>query len=93
MYIITFSITVFFCQGVCRLSNEHPFRRLDIRLIPNEQYYCAVLYFTGSDVFNKQMRTQALENGFTLNEYSLRPIGVTGEKNILYECSIIRCLN
>lgn len=66
---------------MCRLSNEHPFRRLDIRLIPNEQYYCAVLYFTGSDVFNKQMRTHALENGFTLNEYSLRPIGVTGEKN------------
>ncbi|XP_045447339.1 DNA polymerase beta-like [Melitaea cinxia] len=65
-------------MGVCRLSNEHPFRRLDIRLIPNEQYYCAVLYFTGSDVFNKQMRTHALENGFTLNEYFLRPIGVTG---------------
>ncbi|CAH2108288.1 unnamed protein product [Euphydryas editha] len=65
-------------MGVCRLSNEHPFRRLDIRLIPNEQYYCAVLYFTGSDVFNKEMRTHALENGFTLNEYSLRPIGVTG---------------
>ncbi|XP_045494590.1 DNA polymerase beta-like [Colias croceus] len=65
-------------MGVCRLSPQHPARRLDIRLIPHEQYFCAVLYFTGSDVFNKQMRAHALEKGFTLNEYSLRPIGSTG---------------
>ncbi|CAK1540520.1 unnamed protein product [Leptosia nina] len=65
-------------MGVCRLSPNHPARRLDIRLIPQEQYHCAVLYFTGSDVFNKQMRAHALEKGFTLNEYSLRPVGVTG---------------
>lgn len=66
-------------QGVCRLSDDLPARRLDIRMIPCEQYYCAILYFTGSDVFNKTMRTHALENGFTLNEYALRPVGVTGE--------------
>ncbi|OWR53327.1 DNA polymerase beta [Danaus plexippus plexippus] len=65
-------------MGVCRLSDGHLNRRLDIRLIPNEQYHCAVLYFTGSDVFNKNMRAHALEKRFTLNEYSLRPIGVTG---------------
>ncbi|XP_059046320.1 DNA polymerase beta-like [Achroia grisella] len=65
-------------MGVCRLTNKLPYRRLDIRLIPCVQYYCAVLYFTGSDVFNKNMRAHALEQGFTLNEYSLRPIGVTG---------------
>ena len=51
-----------------------PFRRLDIRLLPYDQYYCGILYFTGSDQFNKAMRTHALEQGFTLNEYSLRPI-------------------
>ncbi|XP_053612299.1 DNA polymerase beta-like [Plodia interpunctella] len=65
-------------MGVCRLSSEFPYRRLDIRLIPCEQYHCAVLYFTGSDVFNKTMRAHALEQGFTLNEYALRPVGVTG---------------
>ncbi|CAG4975519.1 unnamed protein product [Parnassius apollo] len=65
-------------MGVCRLSEASPARRLDIRLIPCNQYHCAVLYFTGSDVFNKNMRTHALEKGFTLNEYSLRPIGATG---------------
>ena len=53
---------------------ELPFRRLDIRLLPFDQYHCGILYFTGSDQFNKMMRAHALEQGFTLNEYSLRPI-------------------
>ncbi|KAM4748222.1 DNA polymerase beta [Rhinophrynus dorsalis] len=69
-------------MGVCQLppdgDKEYPHRRIDIRLIPKDQYYCGVLYFTGSDIFNKNMRTHALEKGFTLNEYTLRPLGVTG---------------
>ncbi|CAK6950747.1 DNA polymerase beta [Scomber scombrus] len=71
-------------MGVCQLQqsdeDEEKFlnRRIDIRLIPKDQYYCGVLYFTGSDIFNKNMRTHALEKGFTLNEYTLRPLGVTG---------------
>jgi len=59
-------------MGVCKL-HQH-FRRLDIRLLPKDQYYCGLLYFTGSDVFNKKMRAEALNKGFTLNEYSLRPL-------------------
>ena len=51
-----------------------PFRRLDIRLLPYDQYYSGILYFTGSDQFNKAMRAHAIEQGFTLNEYSIRPI-------------------
>ncbi|KAJ6653250.1 hypothetical protein lerEdw1_009414 [Lerista edwardsae] len=70
-------------MGVCRLPSSdegiaYPYRRIDIRLIPRDQYYCGVLYFTGSDIFNKNMRTHALEMGFTLNEYTIRPLGVTG---------------
>lgn len=58
---------------------------LPTRLIPKDQYYCGVLYFTGSDIFNKNMRTHALEKGFTLNEYTIRPLGITGERlNYLY---------
>lgn len=67
--------------GVCRLTDdgkEYLHRRIDIRLIPHDEYYCALLYFTGSDVFNKNMRQHALEQGFTLNEYCLRPMGSTG---------------
>ncbi|XP_027023011.1 DNA polymerase beta [Tachysurus fulvidraco] len=71
-------------MGVCQLQrgvenkNDYNHRRIDIRLIPKDQYYCGVLYFTGSDIFNKNMRTHALEKGFTLNEYTIRPLGVTG---------------
>ncbi|XP_041088269.1 DNA polymerase beta isoform X1 [Polyodon spathula] len=70
-------------MGVCKLSDDdegsdYLHRRIDIRLIPKDQYYCGVLYFTGSDIFNKNMRTHALEKGFTLNEYTIRPLGVTG---------------
>ncbi|TTB27301.1 DNA polymerase beta [Bagarius yarrelli] len=72
-------------MGVCQLQNNtgnknknYDHRRIDIRLIPKDQYYCGVLYFTGSDIFNKNMRTLALEKGFTLNEYTIRPVGTTG---------------
>ncbi|XP_057240479.1 DNA polymerase beta isoform X2 [Malurus melanocephalus] len=70
-------------QGVCQLPDKedgtsYPHRRIDIRLIPKDQYYCGVLYFTGSDIFNKNMRTHALEMGFTINEYAIRRLGVTG---------------
>ncbi|CAH1118337.1 unnamed protein product [Phaedon cochleariae] len=65
-------------MGACKVDSDHPTRRLDIRFTPHDQYYCSILYFTGSDMFNKAMRAHALENGFTLNEYTLRPIGSTG---------------
>lgn len=38
-------------------------------------------------MFNKAMRAHAQEKGFTLNEYSLRPIGSTGI-NIIIEVVI-----
>eukprot|EP00090_Calanus_glacialis_P003687 TRINITY_DN12711_c0_g1_i2.p1 TRINITY_DN12711_c0_g1~~TRINITY_DN12711_c0_g1_i2.p1 ORF type:complete len:341 (+),score=118.19 TRINITY_DN12711_c0_g1_i2:1401-2423(+) len=60
-------------MGVCKRNEEAMARRLDIRLLPHDQYYCGVLYFTGSDMFNKGMRAWAIEQGFTLNEYNLRP--------------------
>ncbi|KAG1672953.1 DNA polymerase beta [Nymphon striatum] len=74
----TISMGDFKFMGVCRLNKELPYRRLDIRLVPHDQYYCGILYFTGSDIFNKKMRTLALEKGFTVNEYTIRPVGSTG---------------
>lgn len=59
-------------MGVCKLGDHH--RRLDIRLLPLEHYYCGLLYFTGSDLFNQNMRAHAVQKGFKLNEYSLRPL-------------------
>ena len=71
-------------MGVCILPKDDDsdvkmkHRRLDIRLIPHDHFYCALLYFTGSDSFNKSMRQEALKQGYTINEYSIRKVGSTG---------------
>ena len=47
-------------------------RRIDIMYTKPSEYPFAVLYFTGSDEFNKNMRKIILERGMTINEYSLK---------------------
>ena len=46
-------------MGMCQLSKRHPVRRIDIRFIPYSSLASAMLYFTGSGEFNKNMRTFA----------------------------------
>lgn len=58
-------------MGICRLSKKNLIRRIDIRFIPQESYFTALLYFTGSGEFNQRMRAVALSMGYTLNEYRL----------------------
>ncbi len=60
------------CLAVCRLPGEKA-RRLDLLMIPRNQYAYASLYFTGSDLFNVAMRGWALEKGYTMNEHGMRP--------------------
>lgn len=74
-------------MGLCRLSNNYPIRRIDIRFIPFESYYYALLYFTGSMNFNRKMRRIAIDNNFILNEYGLfdsdgKMMSVDSEKDI-----------
>lgn len=57
-------------MGFCKLKNN-PIRRIDIRYIPYESYYAALLYFTGNGNFNKRMREVAISFGYKLNEYGL----------------------
>jgi hypothetical protein len=66
-------------MGLCKFNNN-PIRRIDIRFIPNESYYYALLYFTGSKDFNKKMRLIAINMNYTLNEY-----GLYNEKNKLFK--------
>eukprot|EP00042_Codosiga_hollandica_P026000 m.119699 g.119699 ORF g.119699 m.119699 type:complete len:378 (-) comp52064_c0_seq1:137-1270(-) len=74
-------------MGVCRIPDSdqfktedgtHHFRRIDIRIIPTDQYHCGTLYFTGSDELNKEMRRKAIELGFHLSEYCIKPVGENG---------------
>ncbi len=62
-------------------------RRIDIRFIPLESYYSAILYFTGSKNFNTNMRLNAIAHDYTLNEYGLfddknKMFKVNSEKDI-----------
>ena len=58
-------------MGFCKYSAKLPVRRIDIRYIPYESYYTSLLYFTGSGLFNQNMRQEAKKIGYKLNEYGL----------------------
>jgi DNA polymerase/3'-5' exonuclease PolX len=49
-------------------------RRLDIKCYDPESFPFAVLYFTGSDYFNRSMRLYASKRGFSLSDRNLRPV-------------------
>lgn len=46
-------------------------RRIDIRFVPYESYFSALLYFTGPAELNKTMRTEAKKKDLKLSEYGL----------------------
>lgn len=62
------------CMAICKLSEQHPARRLDLLMTPTEEYAYAELYFTGSEKFNVAMRKHALQKGYTMNEHGMKPI-------------------
>ena len=86
------------CLAICQLPDldgtPSKARRLDLLMIPREQYAYAVLYFTGSDQFNVAMRRWALEKGYTMNEHTMKPIkeGVPEAPIMLKEQDIFRFL-
>lgn len=56
-------------MGICKIDNIYC--RIDIRYIPFNSYYYAILYFTGSKDLNTKMRYVAKSMNYTLNEYGL----------------------
>ena len=72
-------------MGFCKLKNKEV-RRIDIRFVPFQSYYSALLYFTGSYQLNQEMRQIAKKLGYKLNEYGLyknkKLIKVNSEKDI-----------
>lgn len=63
------------CMAICKIGSKSVARRLDLLLTPAEEYPYALLYFTGSDKFNVAFRGHALEQGYTLNEHTMKPVG------------------
>ncbi len=45
--------------------------QVDVRALPHESFGAAMQYFTGSKEHNVALRTNAIRQGFTLNEYGL----------------------
>jgi len=59
------------CLVVAKIPTYNTYRRVDFLYTSPEEYPFAVLYFTGSKIFNTVMRHQALEMGVTMNEHGL----------------------
>jgi len=60
-------------QGVNKASVAFGIERLqvDVRALPHESFGAALQYFTGSKEHNVVLRTNAVKQGLTLNEYGL----------------------
>lgn len=59
-------------MGVCRLPGPgQRHRRLDIIVVPHDEFACAIMYFTGSAHFNRSMRALAKTRNMSLSEHSL----------------------
>lgn len=67
--------------GVCLLPGDNrKHRRLDIISIPYDEYACALLYFTGSALFNRSMRSLAHRYNMYLSQHRLNT-GVIRKNN------------
>ncbi|XP_049267881.1 DNA polymerase lambda isoform X2 [Rhipicephalus sanguineus] len=71
-------------MGVCKLPEEgSKHRRLDIFVVPQEEFACSLLAFTGSAHFNRSMRLLARRKGMSLNDHGLyADVCRTGEEKI-----------
>lgn len=52
-----------------KIPSSNSFRRVDFMYTSKQEYPFAILYFTGSKIFNTVMRGRALTMGYSLNEH------------------------
>src|SRR6185503_12651624 len=50
-----------------------PSIQVDLKIVPEQSWGAAMMYFTGSKEHNIRLRQKALDMGLTLNEYGLFP--------------------
>jgi len=67
------------CLSIVKLTPTSVSRRLDLLVIPAEQFPYSLLYFTGSGDFNVAFRKHALKLGYTLNEHEMKLTGKVPE--------------
>ena len=59
------------CLVVAKIPSSDAARRVDFLYTNPEEFPFAILYFTGSKIFNTVMRHIALEKGYTMNEHGI----------------------
>ena len=59
------------CLVVAKIPSSDAARRVDFLYTNPEEFPFAILYFTGSKIFNTVMRHVALEKGYTMNEHGI----------------------
>jgi len=59
------------CLVVAQIPSSTVARRVDFLYTTPEEFPFAILYFTGSKIFNTVMRNHALSKGFTMNEHGI----------------------
>ncbi|GMK59721.1 hypothetical protein CspeluHIS016_0803270 [Cutaneotrichosporon spelunceum] len=57
-------------MGVGRVPGGK-YRRIDILIVPFENWGAALIYFTGNEVFNRSLRLYARKQGYSLNQRGL----------------------
>jgi len=59
------------CLVMAKIPSSDSVRRVDFLYTGPEEFPFAILYFTGSKIFNTVMRHIALEKGYTMNEHGI----------------------
>lgn len=59
------------CLVVTKIPSSDTARRVDFLYTTPDEFPFAILYFTGSKIFNTVMRHVALEKGYTMNEHGI----------------------
>jgi DNA polymerase beta len=59
------------CLVMAKIPSSDTVRRVDFLYTKEEEFPFAILYFTGSKIFNTVMRQHALQMGLTMNEHGL----------------------
>lgn len=79
----TFSLSSHKFIGLCK-TRDH-YRRIDIYVCKPNEYWFAVLYFTGSANYNRMLRTSASKKGFHLSNTGMHE-STSGKNLILPNC-------